>query len=312
MYLPYLRGKQFELIGLREFSSIPIDPAKISPILEPVKDINSVFVTSIRSCLAAGSNINFILNPKVGALNLGNTAQLVDFYNSVEGNNHLVPAFIIQNPADLQYAAATLAGLGKGGDRYTLIHKSRISEDSLLVDFLREFPNVKFNVIDGSCGQRYSRFFPRESIVKLSDPFISETKNAGYLSRDSQVFSEEHLYFKEEGDAGFSDYLTIGEEFTEGGFLPYAVAIHLTYQHQVDKKVWIAHFVSDSNDDYSDPAGKFGEALQKLIDFADEQALNTYAVRAFRKIYDGNTYPGLGVIKKLSILNHIELTQSLL
>lgn len=37
MYLPFLRGKQFELLALRELSALPLDFARISPIIEPVK-----------------------------------------------------------------------------------------------------------------------------------------------------------------------------------------------------------------------------------------------------------------------------------
>lgn len=37
MYFPYLRGKQFELIALREFAEQYPDTAKIVSIIEPVK-----------------------------------------------------------------------------------------------------------------------------------------------------------------------------------------------------------------------------------------------------------------------------------
>jgi len=36
MYYPYLRGKQFELIALREFAA-SYDNYKVIPIIEPVK-----------------------------------------------------------------------------------------------------------------------------------------------------------------------------------------------------------------------------------------------------------------------------------
>lgn len=37
MYFPYLRGKQFELIALRELVALPLDANRVVPIIEPVK-----------------------------------------------------------------------------------------------------------------------------------------------------------------------------------------------------------------------------------------------------------------------------------
>lgn len=56
----------------------------------------------------------------------------------------------------------------------------------------------------------------------------------------------DHLFFASEG---YADYVTIGNHYNEGGFLPYAVAIHLTYQETPTAAFRIHHFVSDSNDD---------------------------------------------------------------
>ena len=38
MYFPYLRGKQFELLALREFANQNANNNTIIPIIEPVKD----------------------------------------------------------------------------------------------------------------------------------------------------------------------------------------------------------------------------------------------------------------------------------
>jgi len=313
MYFPYLRGKQFEMIALRELSYLPVDPTLIHPILEPVKNINNTFLTSLTSCLTGSVNLNIILNPKVGYYSTNSNGNLI-----IHCNNHinlgmpLTPAFIIMNPNDLNNAASTIRTNSYNNGGYTLIHKGRISDPTLLVDFFNEFPNVKYNVIETNIGARYNRNFQLNTIVNLSDPFITEIRNANFLTRPEEEFTEEHLYFATEGLAGFSDYLTIGSDYSETGFLPYAVAIHLTYHNQIDNKIWIRHFASISNDDYSDPAGKFGEALNKLVFFIDSENIRTYASDEFRSLNHRGAYPGLGVIKKLSILHHIQLVQSLL
>ena len=90
-----------------------------------------------------------------------------------------------------------------------------------------------------------------------------------------------------------------------------AVAIHIVYFAK-DSTLRIKHFVSDSNEDISDPAGKFYEALQKLIQWNKAKEIDTYAMKKFQRHYDNETYPGLGSLKKLSIMHHIELMNGFL
>ena len=105
---------------------------------------------------------------------------------------------------------------------------------------------------------------------------------------------------------GFADYSVVGEEYNETGFAPYAVAIHIVY-FDTDESLRVKHFVSDSNDDISDPAGKFQEALSKLVEWNKKKQLDTVAMKEFEDLYRREAYPGLGTVKKLSIMHHLEL-----
>ena len=40
--------------------------------------------------------------------------------------------------------------------------------------------------------------------------------------------------------------------------------------------------------------------------------LNTHAMKKFQEIFDAQSYPGLGVVKKLSIMHHLELVERFL
>ena len=53
------------------------------------------------------------------------------------------------------------------------------------------------------------------------------------------------------------------------------------------------HFVSDSNDDTSDVAGKFEEALEKLVLWCKAEKFKTSAVDSFKELYDSarQTWP---------------------
>ncbi|RNI17906.1 sce7725 family protein, partial [Flexivirga caeni] len=72
----------------------------------------------------------------------------------------------------------------------------------------------------------------------------------------------------------------------------------------------LKHFCSESNETQDDPAGKFFEALEKLIDFVDERSLPTnLGIDGFRDLYQRQHFPGLGKVKELSIMNHMLVMQ---
>lgn len=92
--------------------------------------------------------------------------------------------------------------------------------------------------------------------------------------------------------------------------LPYAVAIHMTYEKNHDE-IYVRHFVSDTNDDQSNIQRKFFEATTKVKDFFAGRDKTT-AINELIQLLDDEKYPGLGIIKKLSIQNHIELMNRIL
>ena len=68
------------------------------------------------------------------------------------------------------------------------------------------------------------------------------------------------------------------------------------------------HFVSESNDDIQNPAKKFYEAVRKLEKWARKNDIPmTAGLKIFFEHYENQTYPGLGSVKKLSLIHHLEL-----
>ena len=109
---------------------------------------------------------------------------------------------------------------------------------------------------------------------------------------------------------GFGDFLIVGDDYSETGGPAYAVAIHLTFiDPDKDDAMQIYHFVSDRQDTPQDPAGKFAEALEKMISILkkkNSKIEETSAVQEFRELHRRGHFPGLGYIKKLSMNHHIE------
>ncbi|WPP48355.1 sce7725 family protein [Catalinimonas niigatensis] len=318
MYLPYLRGKQYELIALRELcDTMAANREKISPIIEPVKD-SSTFKSCI-DCLAQ-QNINFtvIINPSVGDLKDSHehTKTIIGHLSRLPANfNNWQLGVLIDSNFNFLQISQQVLDLGFEGKKFTLIHNViRRDIENILTRF-NSGDHVEFNVINYTHindRRRYHRKFARDTIVSLDDFFLSQPRNADYRQVGESEFSEEHVFYREDGFRGFSDFLTIGEPYSDGGFLPYAVAIHITYEDN-EGVIRVKHFTSISNEDASDVGGKFAEALEELINWCDEgHVLETKAVEEFRSLHTSGHFPGLGVIKKLSIMHHIELILNLI
>lgn len=312
MYFPYLRGKQFELIALRESGTLLAkNRTKISPIIEPVKD-STTFKSTISDFKIRNINFTVIINPEVGDLQ-NSISGILGLLSSELGNYENFQIGIIftgkENHKNLINALKKHDSILHG---LTLIHNTIYDNIDEIVSSFSSIVPVKYNVVHFSkTNRRYYRNFDSATVVELDDYFSSQQKNSDYKNFEESDFSEEHIFYKKEGFVGFSDFLTIGDNYTESGFLPYAVAIHLSYSDANDK-IKIRHFVSDSNIDTSDVAGKFEEALGKLIMWCATKNIKSKAIDSFREFYNSGHFPGLGTIKKLSIINHIEVVLKLI
>lgn len=310
MYFPYLRGKQFELIALRELSSfMSLNKDKISPVIEPVK-ISSTLKNTLKSLKDNDINFNIILNPQVGDL-INESDKIIEIIKSeLLGYSNYQLAIIFEKTFVLTDLLDKVRDSNLTPKGFALIHNVVIAKENLLSikERCEAIFAVNYNIINfdkTNSNRRYNRSFSSDTLVSLADYFSSQNKNSAYLDLES-VFTEEHLFYLQEGYVGFGDFLTIGDNYSESGFMPYAVAIHISYADQ-SGKINVKHFVSDSNGDTSDIGGKFAEANNKLVAWCDENNINTAAIIEFRNLKESGHFPGLGVIKKLSIINHIEL-----
>lgn len=316
MYFPYLRGKQFELIALRELCALfPQKLNKISTIIEPVK-ASSTLNSTLSELANRNANFNIIINPRVGDLE-GQYERIIEIINSsipAEYNNYQLAIIIDsktekynkktkQNDENIIALIKYFKGLKLNYNGITLIHNTEINNQN--IELLNTQLKIVYNVIHfKKTSRRYYREFESNTLVSLDDYFEEQSRNADYLDKESN-FSKEYRYYKQDGFVGFSDFLTIGDNYSESGFLPRAIAIHLSYLD--NDQIKVKHFVSDSNEDVADIGGKFSEAINKLVVWCNENNLNTAAINEFRDLQERGHFPGLGSLKKLSIMNHIEL-----
>lgn len=306
MYFPYLRGKQFELIALRELCDLfPEEIKKTSPVIEPVKN-SSTLKSTLKELSDRNINFNIIINPRFGDL-ISKNKEIAEIISSViPGYNNYQLAIIVDSDTERNISALVdfIRDLKLDHKGISLIHNSEI--ESKNIDLLKSGLDITYNLIYFSkTSRRYYRAFEQKTRVSLDDYFRELSKNADYLDQES-VFSEEYKYYEEDGFVGFSDFLTIGDSYSESGFLPRAIAIHISY---IDSRgrIMVKHFVSDSNEDVSDIGGKFSEAIRKLVEWSIQTKFETEAIKTFKDLENRGHFPGLGTLKKLSIMNHIEL-----
>lgn len=309
MYFPYLRGKTFELLALREIAEDDNSIKYLSPIIEPVTNNMASLKKACETLVSKNVNFNIILNPKVGSFaKVENSVdQILDFVTSNNfPNDKFQFAYLLNSDDDYNKVFNFLEKVNSREVQITLIHNYLCDEEDK-INYINKNSQIVYNAVDlTKTSPRYHRKFKKDSLITLTDGFNSKKVNSQYVENSDEFFSEEYKYFKEDGYIGFSDFLTVGDNYSEGGFLPYAVVIHLTYKE--NNQIRIRHFVSDTNEDATDTAGKFSEALEKLVVWGNEKGIaKTKAFCQFEDLYNKGRFPGLGYIKKLSILNHLEL-----
>ena len=68
MYFPYLRGRQNELLAVRDCAGTIVSGGKIMPIIEPVRRNHENLARALRNYAEAGVPFILIVNPQVGEL----------------------------------------------------------------------------------------------------------------------------------------------------------------------------------------------------------------------------------------------------
>lgn len=303
MYFPYLRGKQYELIALRELIEKGLISNNILPIIEPVK-LSPTLDKTIDIATTSNFKLALIFNPQVGDVTR-KREKINSNYLSRVTNNSLLYGYIT-NERMYDDISIFIDQNDHTNNQILLVHINDKYADEYRNTFSNEPPI--YNLIPDQ--RSYSRKVSENRVI-FEDRFTIQKRNADYAEKDDEFFSEDHLYYSADRFLGFSDYCTIGSNYTDGGFRPYAVVIHVTYLDN-DNTIRIKHFVSNTNDDSTDTPRKFREALTKLIEWKNDSDINTHALGILQTHYDNDSYPSLGPLKKLSVMHHLELVDQYL
>lgn len=294
MYYPILRGKLNELLALRELASLSINK-RFCPVIEPVRTTLSPLFKTIKELNKVGITPLILINPLVGELQ-GNMDFILQELSNEEDLSYLPLLAISNNYHDI-------LGLISKVDKYALL-----LTDGLNVEIIEESKKAELTFISSTTAPNLIRRL--DKVVLYDDFFKKQKRNADYP--EESPFSSLHTYYSDNQNVvGFGDYTILSEEYSESGEPAYVVTIHVTYINN-DKfdEAFVRHYSSKSDDDTpANPGKKFLEALEQFILEKNSKTINfvdTSGVQQFQHIYDARHFPGLGQVKKISIMHHIE------
>ncbi|KQP13024.1 sce7725 family protein [Methylobacterium sp. Leaf93] len=306
MYHPYFRGKQFELITVREMAPL-LAQSNFVPIIEPVRESLGGLGRTLKAVCDANGRAIVIVNPHHGDHGDDGANISALLQGGFIGDDKISAGILLRS--NTSFASARDCFEAHKGHNPTFVH-SGFNEPKALAQYLGEDLTGSTHVFVSSPGDiLYRRHFNGSTCILVQDGF-ERRKNADYADNSPEKFSELHVTYRDIGMAGFGDFLVVGDVYSEGGGPAYAVAIHLTYiDPDNDDVMFIYHFVSTTNDTPTDPAGKFKQALDKLIrklDSGTSKLRETESIMEFRELHAKQHFPGLGYVKKLSMKHHIE------
>ena len=312
MYYPFIRGKQFELVMLREMAP-QIAEWGFVPIIEPVKGNFPALKRALDELTKNSCRFVLIANPSVGELKTDSSALWQEVFDGpLRGYGNCSAGLCLTANDSLSTAEAFF-------DAHkvpvSVIHSGFSDGKALAAIIAGRTPNITEHVFVGQRSSTlYRKHFRGIPRVLIEDGFNIRI-NREYPP--TEPFSELYLTYDEElGFNAFGDFLMVGSEYREGGGPAYAIAIHLTYEDpDADNAIAIKHYVSIEVDTTKDPAGKFLQSLKKLVNDVESRnspILRTTAVNEYLQLYRDQHFPGLGYVKKLSMQHHLELMAHLL
>lgn len=304
MYHPYFRGKQYELITVREMAPL-LKAAGFCPIIEPVRETLSGLQKALEAVAKEDGSAIVIVNPYHGDLSDSGEPLTKLLNKEFLDSPHISAGILLTQRITLNDALQCYTAHLE--HRPAFIHAGFTDAKGLAEKLAQPMQGQHHIFVDEFCGKLYQKHFKGSHKVLIHDGFQKKrNKDYGF----TEHFSDLHATFEEEGMNGFGDFLIVGEDYVESGGPAYAIAIHLTFINpDQDYAMQIYHFKSQRQDTPQDPAGKFAEALAKMMETLDapgSNVLETNAVKEFRALHKQRHFPGLGYIKKLSMSHHIE------
>lgn len=285
-----------ELCRVSEFCPL------ISPILVPVNSTKRL-ATAIYEMSSAGMQSTLVINSSKGAPT-DKYELIAQFKNNFELKTVRV-GYVVRSSTVVQNIENLMAEFDNAC--YTFIFDYPNSEVAKYVNELEIDCVIVIDYGSTKSNRNFKRSFGKSQVVILDDYFQARERNSDYLDIVESQYSSDCYFYKDEDFIGFSDYTITGSAYSEGGFAPYAVAVHLTCPKPSEPCLYVRHYVSDTNDSIDDVNNKFQEAVDKVAADSTILEFSTSGLKEILELQEEGRYRGLGYLKKLTIKHHIEV-----
>lgn len=310
MYLPYLRGKQFELEALLNVPTAVY--ANTLPILEPISSPKGGNSKRLYTNLAS-QNIPLILvmnpfYPQSYRFTTARVQQIVD--NELATHPTLTLGFLIDQRFTIADFTAFLIS-NPNREKAVIFRTNPLAADLNAIQAATVTHPVQYVIFDDKRTSNVTRnaFNAHPDRILLTDGFQRQDRNSDYPP--VSTFDSNYSTWGGNGWSGIGDYLSIGDHFQDGGGPAYVVTLHLSILSPTG--ILMHHFSSTSNSTVMGLAPqKFSEANDLLVNFPDVIPLTSSGLNLFRNWHTAGHYPGLGSPKQASLMHHIELLSSII
>lgn len=295
MYYPILRGKQHEFSVLKDLAK-QNSYDNFRPIIEPVKKDLTNLLKTIKFLNEKNIEPILIINPNIGDFK-GKPNDFLSLLNAHKVDIKYLPCINM----NIEGASSLVQGFTQFGLYF---------DDFFRPLDLMYLPEIIL-VPHTTSSELLSNL---NNIILYGDFFPVQRKNADYPPQ-SFITDLNINFSKNPNVIGYSDYTISSKRYSDKGGPAYVVAIHATYIDRTDNKKYSKHYLSFDDKTMKNVAGKFHDALKKLITDVDQNNFTFYstsALKDFRFYHDKPHYPGLGINKQISIKHHIETVNEFL
>lgn len=299
MYYPILKAKRHELNTLYDLSS-RLSAIKYRPVIEPVNNSAREVIDAVEQLHKHSVIPLVVINPSQGYFSSASSANVFgQLQSNAKSANKFTPCIKVRDSSD----SASLSLLAKYPGAAVYLESDAVMSSVALLN-TASFVLLNQQKVDSDVVDKLNR------VVLYADSFAKKKRNADYSA--SSFYSNLHISYKKRTNAiGFGDFTVMAEEYSESGGPAYVVAIHASHiDALLPCSMQVKHFLSTTGGTLpTNPGGKYLEALDKLIKFdAMNPGVfdNTLGMNEFKASHAAGHYPGLGIVKEMSMKHHIE------
>lgn len=286
MYYPYFRGREFELLAIKELVLNGKIDNKVIPIIEPVNE-NVKRLNDLITLLDKNQK-NFIIiqNPQVGFFK-GRIP------TGIKKSHYLMEGRIINNGAKLK-------NINSSTDIVFLI--TNLSQNSV-----NKLSHYNFDIATS----KSQHFQQKRRIILFEDKFHKQPTNTNYLNQTDEFFSSDNKIYKKIHAKGFGDYSIVGNKFQRSGGQAKEVSIHIVYLDKEDN-IRVHHFTSKLGSGTSKLDKKIQVAITDFCNWYKNQPAKNHSTGADEIVKRLNKKVSLGKLKQYSIMHHLEIIENYL